>query len=348
MKNIIVFSFLVIIITFFNPINSAHCQDRQDEASAGEEHIIEDAPVPHGRNYGFSFGTQFGFVYGQILELVYPVPGGTRGELLSELIWDMKPVFYYGFQFDFNRINLMSAPGFFASVSFKTGVPVNSGIMEDRDWLSIENDALTYFSRHTNKTREFYWLDAVIGASIPVRSYFYIKPFLSGSWMFFSFTGRDGYGIYAKEKSQNSNTFHPIENNPDKKTYSGEVIRYQQNWLLLATGFSIGTDILSPFSFEFTFQISPFTYCAAKDQHLTRNTVFMDFTYWGLFIEPRASISFTLNRFEFSLEAGFRYIRRTTGESFINKDNAGFYRDENKAGAGISALDMRLLVKVRL
>ncbi|MDR1869323.1 MAG: omptin family outer membrane protease [Treponema sp.] len=335
MKNIAVFTVLVIIFISFLADNSAYCLDSNKE-----------------RKYVFSFGTQFGFVYGQAFELVYPTPGETKGELLSELRWDMKPVFYYGVKLDFNLANIMSRPGFFSSVSYKTGIPADSGVMEDRDWMSVENRELTNFSSHTNKTGDFYWLDAVVGASVPVKNYFYIKPFLSGSWMRFSFTGRDGYLIYAREKTYNPitgnpETFYPINDKPDEGNLSGNVITYKQDWLLVAAGFSIGTKLLSPFSFELSFQISPLTYCATMDEHLLRSITFRDFTYMGLFLEPSGSFSFTLERIEFSLEFAYRHIGRTIGESYKKENDGDYLYSPNEAGAGLSLSDLRFIVKLK-
>jgi outer membrane protease len=320
----------IIIINIFGFSNSAHCQEETGE-----------------KNYSFSFGTQFGLVHGQAFELVYP-DGSTKGELLSELIWDMKPVFYLGLQFDFERANIMSAPGFFTSLSAKFGIPADSGIMEDRDWLSTENDALTNFSSHTNKTNEFVLMDIAVGASFPVKSFLYIKPFFSGSWMHFSFTGRDGYKKYARYKSKNPDTFYPIDDNPETETITGNVISYTQDWLLIATGFSIGTEILSPFSFELSFQISPFAYCAATDHHIYRDTVFKDFTSLGLFLEPKGKISFTVERIEFSLETAYRYIGRTRGASYENEGGTGFFVSSSGAGASLSLLDIHFLVRLRI
>ena len=320
----------IIIINIFGFSNSAHCQEETGE-----------------KNYSFSFGTQFGFVHGQAFELVYP-DGNTKGELLSELTWDMKPVFYLGLQLDFERANIMSAPGFFTSLSAKFGIPADSGIMEDRDWLSTENAALTNFSSHTNKTNAFVWIDIAVGASFPIKSFLYIKPFLSGSWMHFSFSGRDGYRKYARYKTENPATFHPIDDNPETETITGRVINYTQDWLLIAAGFSIGTKILHPFSFELSFQISPFAYCAGTDHHISRDTVFKDFTGWGLFLEPGCNVSFRVDQFEFSLDFAFRYIGRTRGASYENEGGAGFYVSSSEAGANLSLLDTRFLVRLRL
>jgi len=355
MKNITALAVLVTIILSFSSVFSAHCQEEDGESGSilngdnGGDNQTTEKSVE--RTYSFSFGTQFGFIYGQVFELVYPAPG-YHGELLSELIWDVKPVLYYGFQLDFGRIDIMKGSGFFASVSFKAGVPSDSGIMEDRDWQSIENNALTNYSRHTNKTNEYYSLDAAVGASIPLGPYLYLKPYISGSWTRFSFTGRDGFKKYARGKTYDAFgypiTFYPIDDNPDEETLSGDVIRYQQDWLLLAAGFSIGTKILYPFSFELSFQISPLTYCAAIDNHLdeSKRKDFYDFSAWGLFLEPRGRVSYNIERVEFSFETAFRYIGRTRGASF--EKIGGYYYSNGEAGAGLSLFDMRFLVKLRL
>jgi len=288
------------------------------------------------RNYCFSFGPQLGFVYGQTMEYVYPLPGETKNELLSELIWEMKPVFYYGIQAKFSRIDMTSGPGFFSSVSFKAGIPADSGVIEDRDWLSPGNSELTRFSSHTNRTDKFLWLDAAAGASFPIKSLLYIKPFVSGSWMRFSFTGRDGYGIYN-------------DWNPKEQDFSGEkVASYQQDWLLLAAGFSIGTNILSHFLFDLSFQISPLTYCSSTDNHLLTDTIFRDITKWGLFLEPSFNMSFVVSPVDFSLGFSYRHIGKTKGNSYGNVSDTGFSLSGNKAGAGLSVVDSRFLVSLRL
>jgi len=299
------------------------------------------------RNYCFSLGPQFGLVSGQALEIVYPVTGETKGELLSELTWDMKPVFYYGIQAEFGLIDPMKKPGFFSSLSFNAGIPADSGIMEDRDWQSIENGDLTNFSSHTNKTNMFFQLDAACGASFPTNNNL-LKLFISGSWMRFVFTGRNGHSKYAREKIKGSHTYYPIDDNPDEQDFSGkEVIIYQQDWLLLAVGFSAGTN-LYPFFFNVSFQISPFTYCSAADSHLLTDKIFRDFTGLGLFVEPSFYMSFAVRQVELSLGLNYRHIGKTKGKSYINVNNAGFNLDSHKVGAGLSMFDSRFLASIRL
>jgi outer membrane protease len=316
-----------IILHLVSAINPAYCQDNEQN-----------------RKYGFSIGTGFGVAYGQSLEMVYPIPGDTKGELLSELTWDVKPVCYLGFTADFGLIDLLSRPGFFSSLSLKTGFPGKSGRMEDRDWQSIENNALTNYSRHINETQEFILIDLAAGASFPVK-FLYIKPFISGSWMHFSFAGRDGYYKYAREIG--SGIYEPIEN-AQEKSIVGKVISYQQDWLLLAAGFSIGTNILAPFSFDLSFQITPLTFCQSIDNHYWSHTVYKDFTRFGLFLEPKGSFSFTLKNIDFLLDVSYRHISETTGESYMNGNKTFFIISPNKAGAGLSLWNFQFIIKLNL
>jgi len=322
MRIIAVFLFLVIIF----PLYGQQGGSEQNKAAPPEE-----------KNYGISAGLQFGFIHGQSIELVYPY--NTKRELLSELLWDMKPVFYFGIKADFGKRNIMKEPGFFASLSFKSGIPSDSGIMEDRDWQSKENVLLTNYSRHTNKTRKLYFADISAGASIPIKSAMYIKPFISGSWMHFSFSARDGYLRYAEEKGDG--VFGPFED-AEKVLCSGELITYEQDWLLLAAGFSLGTEIFHPFLFNISFKISPIAYCAAIDEHIMKNATYKDIMYFGIFVEPAACISLVYKQFEFSLDLAYRNIDKAKGKSYVKTGDSKYFLLPSEAGAGLSALDISL------
>ncbi|MDR2542166.1 MAG: omptin family outer membrane protease [Treponema sp.] len=316
------------------------------------------------RKYEFSLGTGFGFVYGQSFEYVY-ANSEIVAELLSELTWEMKPVYYLGFHSDFSRKHLMDGFGFFSSVDFKVGIRGDSGVHENRDWMSNENSDLTHFSTHTNLTKNLFWLDLSVGLSIPVKPYFYIKPFISGSWMHFSFSGKNGHGIYARRtdcpedcagkppcKRHEITTYFPIGNLPHFFSFdgAGTVITYQQDWFILAAGFSIGTNIFSPFSFEFSFKISPLTYCAAIDNHLFDSiTTYYDFTYGGLFIEPIMGVFYSVNKLDISFEFIYRYISRTKGPSYMEENKSGVVKPiSNAGGASLSLFDYRFLFKLRI
>jgi hypothetical protein len=170
---------------------------------------------------------------------------------------------------------------------------------------------------------------------LPKLPDFYIKPFISFSWMYFSFSGRDG----KKEI--------PVE-----YVHSGEVIRYKQQWLLVGAGFSAETKILYPLTFGISFQISPFTNCTAIDEHLRLGEEYdeyHDFTSMSLFLEPACAISYSVSRFELSLVFSYRYIGRTSGNSYKkNINDEDFKLIDHKAGAAFSAFDTSLLFKIHL
>jgi len=285
------------------------------------------------------------------MEYVYPIQGETKGDLLSELTWDMKPVCYVGINADFGIKDPFSKPGLFSSLAVKLGIPGHSGDLEDRDWMSSVSSDLTHFSRHENETNGLFLIDFSFGATFPSK-YFYLKPFISGSCMHFSFAGSNGYFQHSTENPKNSGIYDPIET-ADKKFVEGKVISYQQDWLFLSAGLSIGTNILYPFLIDISFQISPFTFCSATDNHyyLSLNgtyyvasanyKVFNDFTWQGLFLEPKGSIALDLKNVKILLEASYRHISKTKGESKLND-----YLSTNKVGAGLSAIDIQFLTKL--
>jgi len=298
------------------------------------------------RNYGFSAGTAFGVVFGESFELVYP-GNDTKGELLSELTWEMKPVFYFGLYGQFARRNLTSAPGFFASFLFKVGLPGDSGVHENRDWMSAVNAELTHFSTHTNRTDRFFWLDVDLGFSIPIRQSFFVKPFLNFSWMHFAFSGRDGHGQYAIESSPG--IFYPIDDMPRIVQFNGLAITYQQDWLILAAGLTAGTTILSPFTLELSFKMSPLTYCIAVDHHFHRAVTFYDFTSFGLFIEPSIRASMPFGNFDILFELTYRFIGRTRGPAFREyATNIGVFVPSGEAGAALSLMNSRFIIRYRI
>ncbi|MDR0322864.1 MAG: omptin family outer membrane protease [Treponema sp.] len=312
MKNITALRVYVIIIFLFFSNYSVYCQNRE-------------------KTYVFSAGPQFGFVYGQAQELLYALPKDTMNEFLSELKWDIKPVYYAGIELNYGLLDPMASAGFFSSLSFKAGFPNDSGIHENRDWMSPDNSNLTHFSSHTNRTRQFFALDTEFGFSLPVGSFLCVKPFVSGSWMRLAFTGRDGYGIYPN----------------GEHSFTGDVIRYKQDWFIFAPGLSVGTRFFAFFYFDVSCRVSMFTYCAAKDEHIQVKKTFMDYTLAGFFLEPAGRFSFIQNWLELSLEFSYRRIGRTNGQTYTSYDNMNFFLEQNKAGAGLSLMDTRFLVKMR-
>jgi outer membrane protease len=284
---------------------------------------------------------------GQAEEIVYPhPPPDFKAKMLSQLLWDIKPVFYDSMSLDFSQAQPMEKWGLFATLSLKIGFPGKSGEMEDRDWESVENDALTKYSVHDNVTKELFIFDAFAGVSLPLNEML-LKAYVTMSYMRFSFSGMDGHKIYAQ--SLGNGKYAPINDNPETEQFSGKVINYTQTWLTIAPGISVGS-YFDRFYFEFFFTISPLVSCRGVDEHLERNIVFKDYMRGGVFIEPGLHFSFIASRqLEFSLDLSWRYIGGTRGETWTGSpiDTTALVQN-GKAGARLSLFNFGLCMKMRL
>jgi outer membrane protease len=313
MKTIAVFALLVIAVSC-----APFCVPRLSAAETG---------------YAFSAAPQFGLFYGQAEEIVYYSANSDR--LYSQLLWDMKPLMYYGLALDISPIEPMKRWGFFSTLSMKAGIPQITGVMEDRDWRSLVDNSLSDYSIHDNQTRELFGLDAAVGLSVPIRPRFVLKAYAGVLYMRFRFSGIDGHGIYAPEW--------------EEKLFSGKVINYTQEWLLFAPGVSFGIRFLQHFAAELAVQVSPFIASADLDEHLTTRTQYRDYMRGGLFIEPKAVLSAAAGKWlALSITCSWRHISGTRGETYSRTIGNETYIPLGSAGAGLSLWDCGLLFKIRL
>jgi outer membrane protease len=311
--------------------------------------IIYCAPsvfAQENKAYSFSLSPQFGLVYGRAEEIVYPT--NTKAPLLSQLLWDMKPVFYYGLLMELSSGKPMERQGFFSGLSLKFGIPGTSGVMEDRDWQSIENEELTNYSHHDNITKEFFLLDFSAGYSFPFFNVLLVKPFINISYMNLRFKGENGWATYARELTPGK--YAPIDDNPDKESFSGRgtLISYSQEWFYAAPGVSVLFGYKG-FLAEVSFMITPLVFCADLDEHKLRNTQYIEKMFGGIMLEPGFRFSFTWAKWlGVSWEISWRYISGARGLSYKSPIGAGAYVQMGEAGAGLSMLNTALLFKVKL
>jgi outer membrane protease len=326
MKNITVFAGFVIILAGSAPV------------------FGQTAETP--RRFSFAVAPLFGMLYGQSEEIVYPF--NTRADYLSQLTWDMKPLFYYGAQLDMTYHNPVREWGTFAALAFRAGIPGETGRMEDRDWQSIENSALTNFSSHINQTTGFFWIEGGAGFCFPALSRYQFRASLNASYMYFAFAGQDGYATYARAKQPDGGTYYSISDSPSSYTFSGNVINYRQHWVIVAPALAASARFLTHFSGELSFKISPLIFCTDEDEHLATQTVFRDYTRWGLFLEPGAKLAFSpIERFELALELAYRFITESRGETYQAPMGTENFTASGEGGTGLSLLDAGLKFKIR-
>ncbi|MDR2630432.1 MAG: omptin family outer membrane protease [Spirochaetaceae bacterium] len=332
MKNIYVFKILVSLLYIFFTILPLEGQTRKSPQSEGA--------------YVFSVAPVFGFLYGHAEELVYKKADSDT--LLSQLIWDIKPLFLWGFSADIYRRYPMEKPGFFMNLTTQFSFPTNTGTMEDRDWQAAE-DRLSHFSSHDNYTNWATLMDLSAGISVPVISRLVFKFHAGFDYMYFNWTAQNGYAQYGKELSPG--VFSPWNENIPKVYQSGTVISYIQYWFILTPGFSLYIPYRF-FSVNLDFQISPLIICLDQDNHPLRNPPlqFNDYMFWGLFLEPTGEFTLSFHeRISLSAYVSYRLIKGPRGLTMIkNMANNITVRDSNKAGAAYSALGAGLSLKIQI
>jgi outer membrane protease len=302
--------------------------------------------------YTFSVSSLAGLIIGQGEEIVYKYETGDV--YLSELLWELKPLFYAGSLLSFSQANPWEKFGFFGDLSLKFGVSRYTGTVEDRDWASGENDNLTNFSSHDSYTDGALLLDVSTGLSFPMPIGPLFKMFIGCSFMRFKWTAHDGYYQYAKELSQG--VYEEWDESIEKKAVYGPVMAYSQQWVSFTLGSSLHIPLSAFFTLGFSFQMGPMVFCVAQDDHLLsgKQKQFVDFVYRGILLEGRGELVFSFReRLALSLYCGYRRIQGGRGESYSRSSGSGgdgtFIRERSfdSAGAGYTALDTGLALKVR-
>jgi outer membrane protease len=336
MKTITVFIFLVSILFFL--------------VSPG---IQGDTP-PAGKksSYTFSIAALTGFLYGQGEEIVYL--NETSRAYLSQLLWDMKPLFYTGTTLKVSQIDPLERFGFFIDLSLKSGIPHKTGIMEDRDWMNkrIEekNDELTHFSSHDNYTQGAFLLDLAVGLSLPIAGRLVLQGYMDFSYMYFSWASQNGFTQYASEIT--TGVYAPWDDTIPKSQHYGPAINYQQEWCILTPGLAVHIPFPYGLSLRLDARISPFIWCIALDDHFLKNIQYNDRTsQGGLLVEFQGEIAFAPHsRWELSLSLGYRSIQGLRGPTYernTGKTN-GLVVQNGSSGTGYRVLDTGLSVKIRL
>jgi outer membrane protease len=302
-----------------------------------------------GQPYHFSLIPQAGIVDGISRELVYR--SSSSEFLLSELRWAIDPLFYLGLSIRFAPEDPFFKWGFFAELNFKSGIPAQTGIMEDRDWMGLNSlgntDVLSHFSQHENYTNRAFWLDLRTGLSFPLSEDSLLRPFLALSYMHFQWKAHNGYIQYADKISGLGDVFKPWDPSIPKDPISGVVVSYSQNWFIAGPG--LGVDFSQDrFYIAFSFMVSPLVFCFSEDNHHLRSLMIQGIHFLSFAVEPALEVSFSFTKASsLGLSVSFRYIAETRGNSFYFDQAAGTmsgYRDIS--GTAYSALDLGLWFKI--
>ena len=271
-------------------------------------------------------------LYGAGEEIVYKTPD----TYLSQLLWDIKPLFYLGTDMGFSRVNPLAGWGVALGLSLKFGLPGEVGIMEDRDWQSDDHNHVTDFSSHENNIQGAVILDITAGVTLPIASRLVLGVYLGFSYMRFSWAAENGYYQYEDTRWAEIPIYGPV-------------ISYSQTWFIFFPGLSLSVPFLKLFSWEARFAITPLLFCFAEDDHFARQLRFRDrLEHQGLFLEPALSLTVSPRpNLDISLSVSYRYLGARGYSEAQNATGNGSYVEAGNAGASFSALDAGLSVKIR-
>ncbi|MDR1893995.1 MAG: omptin family outer membrane protease [Spirochaetales bacterium] len=308
-----------------------------------------------GQPYRFSLSLRAGLLSGAAYEEVYR--SAERDQFLSELTWEVKPLYYGGVCLEFGQENPRLRAGFFTRLDLKTGLPGVTGVMEDRDWLGRTadggNTGLSHFSSHTNTLRQFVALDFQAGLSFPLGGSFVLRCLGGGSAMHLYWEASDGYTQYGMSLSGALSPgvlddVHELwsPSLPKVPVY-GLGISYVQDWVVFHLGLGLGYS-RGPWAVDLLFLGSVLTFCRDYDIHHHRDIEFIGFYVLAFFGEPSIRISRTLiPGLEADLALSYRWLEKAQGKAVINYLNTGA-KGENYGGASYAAFDLSLGFRVTL
>jgi outer membrane protease len=307
--------------------------------------------APRQFPYTFSINAFTGLLYGQGEEIVYKYENSDV--YYSQLLWDLKPLFYFGSSLLFSQRDPRENLGLFGGLLVRFGVSRQTGGVEDRDWLSSINNDLTHFSSHDNYTEGALLIDFSTGLSFPLEIGPLFKMFIGLSLMRFKWTARDGYYQYAERIS--TGIYEPWDNSIEKSPVYGPAIAYSQEWLIFTLGSSLHIPLFDFFTLGVCFQLGPAVLCKAQDDHLESGNKkeFLDYISRGFMLEPRGELIFSPHqRVSLSLYCGYRLIKEGRGESYLRQSGTGgdgmFSKAAfDSAGSGYAALDTGLVLKMQ-
>jgi outer membrane protease len=295
--------------------------------------------------FSLSLGVSLGLLGGQAEEIVYRA--SNSDEKLSQLLWDLKPLVYAGISANMDWQLPRRSWNIFADISFKAGFPMETGEMEDRDWVVAGYpDWLTHYSVSTNNTERAFLADVDFGFSFPIaQSLFLIKPLVSYSFMYFSWTANGASilypGVFGDHGYYSSST---------------DIMSYKQIWHILSAGVALYGEFNDYFNVEIAFKISPVVLGFSEDEHILRNLYITDVVIGGFFLEPRLLFTFAPEDFfDLSLSVAYRNISGSRGDSVYDQGppgssdlSVGVYSYEYVAGAGYHVLDAGLIVTFKV
>jgi outer membrane protease len=261
---------------------------------------------------------------------------------------------YAGLALDTGPRDPFGTNGWLASASVRFGLPLKTGIIEDRDWQYEDNDGLTNYSRHDAFSQNAILADVSAGYTWRIMEFLVAGAFAEFSYMYFSWTAEDGYYQYLNtDLAGNLIPGQTWTDDIAKKNIYGIGIQYTQNWFIFSPGIFVKGKISRLFSAEGNYKLTPLIYCADRDYHFYPYSdryggLFTGFFSFGHFIESGGKIIFSPEKnFDLALNVSYRYISMRRGNTYYSSNTSNVSQNHDGT-AGYSALNFGLSAKIRV
>ena len=259
----------------------------------------------------FRITPRFEFVNGSINEYVFNEANDNTDNKESQLDWDLKAIPVFGINADFNLFRYINI-GLDGSI----GIPVQSGNMQDYDWLNYKywpNDPatqLTNYSIHDNYLLKYLTFSVSGGVNIQIPGNITITPKIAYYYELISFDGRDGYKTYKQD-------------NWIPEDFSGKVISYMQEMNAMFLGFSLIFDNIPRTTLYADFKVSPkMTFINAIDYHYVRYEAFWDKMSNSWQFKGNIEAQYKFNRYnKAGIFGSIQYIPVSKGDTSSNSLN---------------------------
>ncbi len=246
---------------------------------------------------------------GKVLEKAY----SSGGSLISQLDWDIKPLYYAGTQIKIRLAQRLCLNG-----GLWSGINAKTGSMEDRDW--------SLYGTETNYSKHDAYLDSARFMDVNAGYTFYhddisLTPLVGYATMRLKWHARDGYLEYPPGSAPES--------------VWGTVISYRQEYSFPYAGLHAGYRPWRPFSVSAALFLSSYVYCQAVDNHYRRNLDFYDTMRDGRYLFLHLRGGWDINAgLTLSLSLSYTAIYDLRGDSYSVNTSTGAASTVVKGGAG--------------
>lgn len=287
--------------------------------------------------FSFSASSFTGFHTGHALEFVY-----RSDMILSELVWDMKPLLFAGLGAEMRHRNGFSLRG-----DVSAGLPAITGLMEDSDWMNVPaSDIQTNFSRHdAHLLFSAEWNIAAGWDFFPTgtggnrRQEVIVRPNLGFSYKTWKWEARDGWLQYGNPLPWTEGERIELE---------GLGISYHQEFWMPTVGIDVSFPITSSLRCSLFLNMSLWVSCNAIDTHFLTDSIYYDVMRGGSLAEPGAQLELMLSE-SVSISVNYRLtvinsLRGDTAKGSLSSDSVSwvYERDGGGSGAGLFSQSLRL------